>query len=508
MLADVLHLAQSTAVWPAEFAVASAWQSPLLVAIAWAGMRAAPRLSSRTRFLLWLVVFFLAALLPLATLRLHPERILLPAHAASRVPTAHVGAIWALIVAAVWLLSSVFLLLRLLANAFELRRVAKTSTQLSPESLDAELRSILTFAKKPARDAATETMAGPRCWRQIFARRFPASHPVTLRLSREIDSPVAIGFFRPSILLPEWLAKKLTLSEMKQVVLHEMAHLERHDDWTNLLQKLFRAVFPLNLALLWTDRHLSSEREMACDDAVLDRAISPREYAICLTSLAEKRLLRHLQSLAPGAWRRRSELAGRVNRILNPGRRLCTVHSRPVVIALLSVLFCAGLVLTQSPNMVTFVQPGSRNVAPNALRPSALQSSAWQESPLLPRAHFEQASFTIPASTLVSRPVSTRRTAMPRTVPANSPRRVLAHSPVDSSLQPKHSASRKRLLKARFNSRLNFRAAAQHAAQDSTGFVFAVWEIEGRTSLLIQPDSPAFTGTAASYRSGWIVIQL
>ena len=54
---------------------------------------------------------------------------------------------------------------------------------------------------------------------------------------------------------------KLTLPELRQVVLHECEHLRRRDDWMNLLQKIALAMFPLNLPMLWVDRRLSLERE-------------------------------------------------------------------------------------------------------------------------------------------------------------------------------------------------------------------------------------------------------
>ena len=101
-----------------------------------------------------------------------------------------------------------------------------------------------------------------------------------------------------------------------------MAHLDRGDDWTNLLQKLLRALCPLNPALFWAERHLCREREQACDDAVLDAAGNARAYATCLTKLAENRLVRRVTSLAPGMWQRHSELAGRVENILHR-RRSC-----------------------------------------------------------------------------------------------------------------------------------------------------------------------------------------
>ena len=78
-----------------------------------------------------------------------------------------------------------------------------------------------------------------------------------------------IGFFKPRILIPDWLFARLTSGELEQIVLHEAEHLRRRDDWTNLFQKLCLVFFPLNPALMWIEHRLCREREMACDDGVI-----------------------------------------------------------------------------------------------------------------------------------------------------------------------------------------------------------------------------------------------
>ncbi len=69
----------------------------------------------------------------------------------------------------------------------------------------------------------------------------------------------------------------------------------------NLLQKIALVLFPLNPALLWVDRRLSLERELACDAGVVASTAAPFDYAHCLTRLAEHRL--HRRSAGPLACR-------------------------------------------------------------------------------------------------------------------------------------------------------------------------------------------------------------
>ena len=183
----------------------------------------------------------------------------------------------------------------------------------------------------------------------------------------ELDRPSVIGFLAPRILIPEWLYTRLTPQELKQVVLHEVEHLCRHDDWTNLIQKLVLVLFPLSPALAWIERRLCREREMACDEGVVRRTQAPRAYAACLTSLAERgierdkqrklarELARRAEALSLAAWRRRPELVHRVHGILGRKPVLSPVAAR----VLLSVVGCgllAGSVeLARCPQAVAFV---------------------------------------------------------------------------------------------------------------------------------------------------------
>ena len=92
---------------------------------------------------------------------------------------------------------------------------------------------------------------------------FLGRRAAALCVSDEVDRPSVVGFFAPRILVPAALLERLSADELRQIVLHEMEHLRRGDDWTNLLQKLSLVVFPLNPALIWIERQLCVERELA-----------------------------------------------------------------------------------------------------------------------------------------------------------------------------------------------------------------------------------------------------
>jgi hypothetical protein len=145
---------------------------------------------------------------------------------------------------------------------------------------------------------------------------------VKLLVSDKVQVPVALGFFHPAVVIPRWALSDLSPDERKVIVLHELAHLRRWDDWTNLLQQVLKALFFFHPAVWWLDSRLALEREIACDDLVLEQASSARAYAASLVSVAEKVVAERLRmgralELAQSALGRMREVSARIMRILD-----------------------------------------------------------------------------------------------------------------------------------------------------------------------------------------------
>ena len=70
-----------------------------------------------------------------------------------------------------------------------------------------------------------------------------AEETVTLCVSDQLRVPTAIGFIKPQVVIPAWAMKELSMPELNTILLHELAHLRRWDDWTNLVQKYGRGAF-------------------------------------------------------------------------------------------------------------------------------------------------------------------------------------------------------------------------------------------------------------------------
>ncbi len=139
-----------------------------------------------------------------------------------------------------------------------------------------------------------------------------------LLVSDEIASPLAAGFFRPMVVLPERLLQQIDEPELDYVLLHELAHVARRDDWTNLLARVATALFAFHPVALWILKRIEREREIACDDWVVAKTGSARRYAATLARLFEVCRTRRHELLATGMARRSSHLGERIEMLLKP----------------------------------------------------------------------------------------------------------------------------------------------------------------------------------------------
>jgi len=177
-----------------------------------------------------------------------------------------------------------------------------------------------------------------------------------LLISSRIAAPMSLGFLNPAILIPRAILDSLSDSELEHVVLHELGHLRRRDDWTNVAQKLIEAMLPIQPAVYWIGHRMSVEREMACDDWVIAATGAAEPYAASLTKVAELSQWVHADILAAGVTGNRSQLFSRVHHMLDRTRNTTsklTIGPLGAAIAAIGVSIYVG---ARSPQMVAFAQ--------------------------------------------------------------------------------------------------------------------------------------------------------
>ena len=82
-----------------------------------------------------------------------------------------------------------------------------------------------------------------------------------------------IGYVRPVILMPVGLLAGLTAGQVEAILLHELAHIRRHDYLVNLLQIFVEGLVFYHPAVWWISGVIRAERENCCDDLVV--AVEP-----------------------------------------------------------------------------------------------------------------------------------------------------------------------------------------------------------------------------------------
>jgi probable HAF family extracellular repeat protein len=141
-----------------------------------------------------------------------------------------------------------------------------------------------------------------------------------LLLSDRLDAAMLAGLRRAAVVLPvpaeDWPAASRLV-----ILRHELGHLKRRDNLTNLAALLVCAVYWFNPLVWWAFERLRVCREGACDDLVLSAGVKPSEYVACLLDVVSPQ---HLNvpsvSVSQG-----SALKSRLLAILNPALNRVTL---------------------------------------------------------------------------------------------------------------------------------------------------------------------------------------
>src|SRR3954470_5317469 len=110
--------------------------------------------------------------------------------------------------------------------------------------------------------------------------------------------PGIVGTLRPVLLLPHQMREHLSLSEFAAVLAHEKHHLVRRDNLTALLHRLVQVLFWFHPLVWWIGERLVAERELACDEEVLNEGHAPDTYAQGILAVCEQHLQTRVQGMA------------------------------------------------------------------------------------------------------------------------------------------------------------------------------------------------------------------
>jgi beta-lactamase regulating signal transducer with metallopeptidase domain len=163
--------------------------------------------------------------------------------------------------------------------------------------------------------------AAPTEWRDrlsALADRMGLARPVALRRSARVDGPMVAGWWRPVILVPAGLLSGLPPRQVEALLLHELAHVRRHDVLVGHLQALVETLLFFHPATWWVSGRVRAAREACCDDLAVQGGAERTVVARALAALAEGAAEGRAASWAPAA--SGGSLLTRIRRLLTPER--------------------------------------------------------------------------------------------------------------------------------------------------------------------------------------------
>jgi GWxTD domain-containing protein len=160
----------------------------------------------------------------------------------------------------------------------------------------------------------------PEHWQKELTRlsaQLRIAEPILLLESCLAEVPMVLGHFRPLVLLPVGLLAGLSPAQIEAVLLHELAHIRRHDYLVNVLQRLAEGLLFYHPATWWISRVMRAERENCCDDVVVSIKGDAHEYASALAALEQNRLSNSEPAVAATG----GNLMKRIRRLLSPAKQ-------------------------------------------------------------------------------------------------------------------------------------------------------------------------------------------
>jgi len=240
--------------------------------------------------------------------------VTLPASVRATISDAHAGQLWSWVVV-IWLTGATAFWVRLMGGWVVAARMRSTLVRTAPPE-----------------------------WRQMLGElgaRIGLSRPVRLLVSSLVQVPTVVGWLRPVVLVPAGALAGLPAEYMEALLIHELAHIRRHDYLVNLLQSVTEALLFYHPAVWWVSGHIRAERELCCDDVAARASDDVLTYARALAELESYRPAHVGAAMAANG----GSLADRIARLLGQSRPASQTYSGMgmALTAILLALTACGL---------------------------------------------------------------------------------------------------------------------------------------------------------------------
>lgn len=174
-----------------------------------------------------------------------------------------------------------------------------------------------------------------------LAAKLGINQTVKLLQSGLADVPMAVGHFKPLILIPLGLINGLSSPEVEAILSHELAHIKRKDYLVNFLQSFIEIVFFFNPAVLWVSKLIKTEREHCCDDLAIACVNDRKNYVKALIFCQEFK--QSVPNYAMAITGKKNNLLHRASRMLFDTKSTLNKMEKTILtVALVFVVLCTA----------------------------------------------------------------------------------------------------------------------------------------------------------------------
>lgn len=163
-----------------------------------------------------------------------------------------------------WAIGVLYFVIRFMVNLFRINKLQRIENELITGEWLAKIRT--------------------------FKKQLNIEKEVQVFLSKHVKEPITFGHFKPVILLPISLMTGFEPVAIETILLHELAHIKRHDYLINLGQSIIEIILFYHPCIWWLSKEIRAIREHCCDDLVLSMGDNRDAYVKTLTVLQWRKI--------------------------------------------------------------------------------------------------------------------------------------------------------------------------------------------------------------------------
>ncbi|PCJ51684.1 MAG: hypothetical protein COA79_25715 [Planctomycetota bacterium] len=138
----------------------------------------------------------------------------------------------------------------------------------------------LLYLKRSLWKDVTEEVTNAPHIQKILKNSHLASNSKNTKIyvSEKIESPILLGLFNPSIILPKNIANSWSSDKLSAILNHEFTHIIRRDQWLNLLLNFYQILFWFNPLIIFFIGRIKKDIELACDETLSKTFTNEERY--------------------------------------------------------------------------------------------------------------------------------------------------------------------------------------------------------------------------------------